>query len=273
MEPHLDAHDAPEAPQAFKTHPELLAGMGGAEKARHEAKVAALAGESTASLCTRLETATAPAMLWPIHQELARRGIPPILRGPRHQHGLQGDFLDFAADLQCLWGSKTTIKPRYRLAQGIFSTTPNTPEWWGLVKRQFSQEGTRNTRGLSIAFNLDATQRRHLRTIQSADTRRLFDDLHGDHFGQLLDALRREAVAKPDKSKPRDQQEPHKTASRRARIYRTHQLMAGTLRDTARTWEALTGETLSAQAIRHQVGLVAPTFKQLRADWAKAQTE
>lgn len=272
MDAHLDPHDAPEAPQAFKTYPELKAGMGRAEKGRHKAKTAALATEPTASLCARLETATAPAMLWPIHQELARREIPPILRGPRHCHGLQGDFLDFAADLQWLWGTET-IKPRYRLAQGIFSTTPDTPEWWELVKRQFSQEGTRNTRSWSIAFNLDATQRRYLRTIQSADTRRLFDDLHGDHFGQLLDALRREAVAKPDKSKPRDQQEPHKTASRRARIYRTHTLTAGTLRDTARNWEALSGEKLSAQAIRHQVSLVAPTFKQLRADWTKAQTE
>lgn len=272
MDAHLDPHDAPEAPQAFKTHPELLAGMGRAEKRSHKAKTAVLATEPTASLCARLETATAPAMLWEIHQELARRGIPPILRGPRHCHGLQGDFLDFAADLQWL-SHFEGCKPRHRLAQGIFKTTPDTPEWWQLVARQYAIEGTRSTRGLSIAFNLDATQRRHLRTIQSADTRRLFDDLHGDHFGQLLDALRSEAVAKPDKSKPRDQQEPHKTASRRARIYRTHQLMAGTLRDTARTWEALTGETLSAQAIRHQVGLVAPTFKQLRADWSKAQTE
>ena len=272
MDAHLDAHDAPEAPQAFKTYPELKAGMGRAEKGRHKAKTAALATEPAASLCASMETATAPAMLWEIHQELARREIPPILRGPRHCHGLQGDFLDFAADLQWLWGTET-IKPRYRLAQGIFSTTPDTPEWWELVKRQFSQEGTRNTRSWSIAFNLDATQRRHLRTIQSADTRRLFDDLHGDHFGQLLDALRREAVAKPDKSKPRDQQEPHKTASRRARIYRTHTLTAGTLRDTARNWEALSGEKLSAQAIRHQVSLVAPTFKQQRADWTKSQTE
>ena len=272
MDAHLDAHDAPEAPQAFKTYPELKAGMGRAEKGRHKAKTAALATEPAASLCASMETATAPAMLWEIHQELARREIPPILRGPRHCHGLQGDFLDFAADLQWLWGTET-IKPRYRLAQGIFSTAPDTPEWWELVKRQFSQEGTRNTRSWSIAFNLDATQRRHLRTIQSADTRRLFDDLHGDHFGQLLDALRREAVAKPDKSKPRDQQEPHKTASRRARIYRTHTLTAGTLRDTASNWEALSGEKLSAQAIRHQVSLVAPTFKQQRADWTKSQTE
>lgn len=273
MDAHLDPHDAPEAPQAFKTHPELKAGMGRAEKGRHKAKTAALATEPAASLCASMETATDPAMLWPIHQELARREIPPILRGPRHCHGLQGDFLDFAADLQWLWGTET-IKPRYRLAQGIFSTTPDTPEWWELVKRQFSQEGTRNTRSWSIAFNLDATQRRHLRTIQSADTRRLFDDLHGERFTQLWETVRMDAAKRPpDKAPPDKRRTLTEIASRRARIFRTHNLTAGSLRDTARNWGALSGEELSAQAIRHQVGLVAPTFKQLRADWTKAQTE
>lgn len=273
MDAHLAPHDAPEAPQAFKTHPELLAGMGRAEKRSHKAKTAALATESTASLCARLETATAPAMLWEIHQELARKGIPPILRGPRHGHGLQGDFLDFAADLQWLWGTET-IKPRHRLALAIFEAVPGTPTWWELVKRQFSIEGTRNTRGWSIAFNLDATQRRHLRTIQSADTRRLFDDLHDERFTQLRETVRMDAAKRPPDKAPPDKRRPlTDIASRRARIFRTHKLTAGSLRDTARNWEALSKEKLSAQAIRHQVDLVAPTFKQLRADWSKAQTE
>ena len=277
MDAHLDPHDAPEAPQAFKTHPELLAGMGVAEKRSHKAKTAALAGMDASRLCARLETEKDPAMLWPIHQELASRGtkgIPPILRGPRgYLHGLQGDFLDFAADLQWLWSTET-IKPRHRLAQAIFEAVPGTPTWWQLVARQYAIEGTRNTRGWSIAFNLDATQRRHLRTIQSADTRRLFDDLHDERFTQLRETVRMDAAKRPPDKAPPDKRRPlTDIASRRARIFRTHKLTAGSLRDTARNWEALSKEKLSAQAIRHQVDLVAPTFKQLRADWSKAQTE
>lgn len=265
----MEAHDAPEAPLAYLTAPELLAGLKKAAKTRHAAKVAALASETAASLCTRMETTTDPAMMWAIHQELHRRGIPPILRGPRHQLGTQGDFLDFAADLRWL-ALVETIEPRHRLARAIFETIPDTPGWWALVKRQYGITGTRNTRGWSIAFGLDATQRRHLRTIQSADTRRLFDDLHGDHFGQLFETLRIEAAAKPDKAGKRT---PTEIAARRARLFRTHQLVAGSIRETARAWQALSGETPSLDTIQRHVTKAAPTFQQLRTDWAKLQRE
>ena len=271
MDAHFDAPEAPEAPQAFKTYPELLAGMGDAERGRHDAKVAALAAipaSDTARLCARMETDTDPAMLWPIHQELARRGIPPILRGPRHGHGLQGDFLDFAADLQWLRYFED-CKPRYRLAQATLRALPGSAAWWDLVKKLYAYQTTRNAAHAAIAFGLDNDQRRHLRNIQTVTTRRLFDDLHGDRFGQLFDALRSAAVAKPHKAPLDKRRTPSDIASRRARLLRTHKLYGGSLRDTARFWKALSGETPSLATIHKSVDLAETAFKKLRAGWAK----
>lgn len=268
MDAHFDAPEAPEAPQAFKTYPELLAGMGSAEKGRHEAKVAALATETAASLCARMETATDPAMLWPIHQELASRGIPPILRGPRHCHGLQGDFLDFAADLEWLWVTER-VEPQHRLAKVVLNALPGSWTWWELLKKLYSFKTTRNAAHAAIALNLDADQRRHLRTIQTTKTRRLFFDLHDDRFGQLFDALKSEAAAKPDKAPVGKRRTPTAIASRRARIFRTHKLYGGSLRDTARCWQAMSGETPSLATIQKSVSLAETTFKKLRAGWSK----
>ncbi len=281
MDAHLDPHDAPEAPQAFKTHPELLAGMGRAEKRSHKAKIAALATESTASLCARMETATDPAMLWPIHQEFNRRYVPetatdpailplpPILRGPRHRHGLQGDFIDFAADLQWLGGPFGGCNPRYRLAQAIMKAETGGDTWWELVKKLYTAKTNQEARGAAIALNLDTDQRRHLRTIQTTTTRRQFFDLHGDRFGQLLDELRSEAADKPDKAPAGKRRTPSDIASRRARLFRTHVLLGGTIRDTARYWWALTRERPSLATIHKSVDLAETTFKRLRAGWSK----
>jgi len=271
MKAHLDAHDAPEAPQAFKTYPELLAGMGRAEKGRHEAMVAALAGEKVAAnLCTRIRTATDPAMLWPIHRELANRGIPPILRGPRHRHGLQGDFLDFAADLQWLWELyRYVMEPKRKLAQAIMKVKPDDATWWELVKKLYAYQTTRNAAHAAIALNLGTDLRRHLRNIQTTTTRRLFDDMHDDRFGQLFDELTSDALTKPDKAPADKRRTPEAIASRRARLFRTHVLYGGSLRDTARCWEKLTGEKPSLATIHKSVGLTESTFKRLRAGWAK----
>lgn len=267
MDAHLDPHDAPEAPQAFKTYPELLAGMGRAEKGRHDAKVAALAAAKTAmDLHTRIRTADDPSMLWPIHQELAHRGIPPILRGPRHRHGLQGDFLDFAADLQWL---RYLCEPKYRLAQAIMKAVPGTDTWWELVKKLYTAKTNQEARGAAIALDLDTDQRRHLRTIQTTTTRRLFFDLHEDRFGQLLDELTGEAMTKPDKAPAGKRRTPSDIASRRARLFKVHKLYGGSLRDTARCWEKLTGETPSLATIHKSVDLAETTFKRLRAGWSK----
>lgn len=266
----FDAPEAPEAPQAFKTYPELLAGMGSAEKGRHEAKVAALATFDTLSLSIRMETATDPAMLWPIHQELASRGIPPILRGPRHCHGLQGDFLDFAADLQWLWQRyRYVMTPKYKLPRAIMKADPGSATWWELLKKLYSFKTTRNAAHAAIALNLDTDQRRHLRNIQTTTTRRLFFDLHDDRFGQLFDALKSEAEAKPDKAPADKRRTPTDIASRRARIFRTHVLLGGSLRDTARFWQKLSGETPSLATIHKSVSLAETAFKKLRAEWSK----
>lgn len=259
----MDAHDAPAASPTVKTYPELVASMGEADRVRHEAKVAPLADLDIPSLCTRLETATDPAMMWPIHQEFYRRAIPPILRGPWHRQGRQGNFLDFAADVQHLQLHYPTHKPRNRLVRAIWKLQPGTPDWWGLLRKQFEQP-SHSTRAVSIAFTLDSEMRSHLRTVHTADTRRLFHDLHGERFGELLDVLTRQVAEKPDKA---GLMTPEAIASRRARIFRAHRLMSASYRETCSVWMAITGERLSLATIRQHVIRAEPAFKKLRARW------
>lgn len=260
----LDAHDAPTALPIVKTHPELMASLGEADRVRHEVKVSTLTSLDVPSLCTRLETAADPAMLWPIHQEFHRRAIPPVLRGPRHHQGRQGDFLDFAADVQHLQLHYPAHKPRNRLICAIWKLRPGTPDWWNLLRRQFEQP-SHSTRTVSIAFTLDSQMRRCLRTIQTAENRRLFFDLHGRRFGELLDALTRDIAERPDKS---GQMTPEIIASRRARMFRAHKLMSASYRETKSVWAAMTGENPSLATIRQHVVMAEPAFKRLRARWA-----
>ena len=249
----------------FKTAPALIAEKVGADLERFCQKSEALVHRTTPDLLSALETQSDPAMLWPIHRELHRRGIPPILRGPRHQLGIQGDFIDFASDvlwLQLKWSGD--IQPKYKLAKSIFKCLSETAAWWGLLHAQFARNGTRNARGLTIAFRLHDYHRHDLRLIQTLPVRLKFFDLHGHRFGELFDALMTSITERPDKSRKTS---PRVAASRRARILRIHLLTGQSYATTAALWLLISGEARSRQAIRHQVEMAAPIAKQLRKSW------
>ena len=243
----LDATEAAEC--GLFSVPELLARKRGPELERFNARVDALGGRATLDLRASIEVCSDPAMLWALHEALMRRGVPPILRGPRPWHlGAQGRLIELAADLAWLSVTEPGHVARHGLARGILRTKWGSDEWWRLVLRQFGRSG--DVRGLVLALGLSDKQRQHLRALQTATRTRLFEKLHGDSFGRLVDCIETALRDRPDKS---GRTAPRATAIRRAQLWRVHRLLGAGAADTARTWAALSGEVLTRQQAHKQL--------------------
>ncbi len=243
----LDVKEAAEC--GLFSAPELVARMHGPELERFNARVAALAGRDTMDLRASVETCGDPALLWKIHMELMRRGVPPILRGPRPWHlGTQGRLIEFASDLAWLAVTDPGHRARYGLARAILRTPWGSGGWWRLVLRQFGLSG--NVRGLVLALGLSEPQRLHLRTMQTAARARVFERLHGDGFGRLADCIETALRVTPDKSGRTD---PRATAVRRAQLWRVHRLLGEGPAGTAHAWGKLSGEVLARWQVARQL--------------------
>ncbi len=259
----LDATEAAEC--GLFSVPEMLARKRGPELERFNARVDALGGRATLDLRASIEVCSDPAMLWALHEALMRRGVPPILRGPRPWHlGAQGRLIELAADLAWLSVTEPGHVARHGLARGILRTKWGSDEWWRLVLRQFGRSG--DVRGLVLALGLSDKQRQHLRALQTATRTRLFEKLHGDSFGRLVDCIETALRDRPDKSGRTD---PRATAIRRAQLWRVHRLLGAGPAETARVWAALSGEVLTRQGAARQLDAVrevALAFERVAVD-------
>ena len=246
----LDVIEAAEC--GLFTVPALLARKSDAELEHLNARVAGVAGRDTMDLRASVETCADPAILWEIHMELMRRGVPPVLRGPRPWHfGAQGRLVEFGADLAWLAVADPGHRARHGLARGILRTRWGSDGWWGLVLRQFGRSG--NVRAQVLALGLNDSQRQHLRTLQTAARARLFERLHGDSFGRLLGCIETDLRDRPDRSGRTD---PRATAIRRAQLWRVHRLLGTGPAETARVWAVLSGEVLTRQQVAKQLDAV-----------------
>ena len=245
--------------------PELLARKRGPELERFDARVDALGGRATLDLRASIEVCSDPAMLWALHEALMRRGVPPVLRGPRPWHlGAQGRLIELAADLAWLSVTEPGHVARHGLARGILRTKWGSDDWWRLVLRQFGRSG--DVRALVLALGLSDDQRQHLRALQTATRTRLFEKLHGDSFGRLVDCIETALRDRPDKSGRTD---PRATAIRRAQLWRVHRLLGAGAAETARTWATLSGEVLTRQGAARQLDAareVALAFERVAVD-------
>ena len=246
----VDAKEAAES--GLFTVPALVARKRGAELERFQARVVGLSERSSLNLRASMETCTDPAMLWALHEVLMRRGIPPVMRGPRPWHlGQQGRFVEVCADVAWLMATNPVHRPRYRLAQAIFKARWGSNAWWELMRRQFGLHGS--VRGLVLALGLSSEQRQQLRALQTADRARLFEKLHGASFGQLLDCVESALRDRPDKS---GQTDPRTTSIRRVQLWRVHRLLGEGPSRTASTWQALSGEAMTRQQVAKQLAAV-----------------
>ena len=259
----LDAKEAAEC--GLFSAPELLARKRGPELERFNARVDALGGRATLDLRASIDQSTDPAMLWALHAELTGRGIPPILRGPRPWHlGTQGRLIEFAADLVWIAVTDPGHRARHALARGILRTKWGSDDWWRLVLRQFGRSG--DVRALVLALRLSDNQRQHLRALQTATRTRLFEKLHGDSFGRLVDCIETALRDRPDTS---GRTAPRATAIRRAQLWRVHRLLGAGPAETARVWAALSGEVLTRQGAARQLDAVrevALAFERVAVD-------
>ena len=128
----LDAEGAAEC--GLFSAPALVARKRGGELERFHARVAGLSARSSLDLRASVETCSDPALLWAIHEELMRRGVPPVLRGPRPWHlGPQGRFIEFATDLAWLAATDPGHRGRYALARAILKSPRRSEGWWRLA--------------------------------------------------------------------------------------------------------------------------------------------
>lgn len=246
----LDVKEAAEC--GLFSAPALVARKSGPELERFNGRVAALAERGTLDLRASVQTCGDRALLWELHMELTRRGVPPVLRGPRPWHlGTPGRLIEFAADLAWLMATDPGHRGRYGLARAILKTRWGSDGWWPLVLRQFGRSG--NVRGLVLALGLSDAQRLHLRTLQTAARARLFERLHGDGFGQLVDCIETALRVAPDKSGRTD---PRATAVRRAQLWRVHRLLGEGPAGTAHAWCRLSGEVLERWQVARQLAAV-----------------
>lgn len=246
----LDTEEAAEC--GLFTVPALVARKLGPELERFNARVAVLVERSSLDLRASVETCGDPALLWGLHLELMRRGVPPVLRGPRPWGlGAQGRLVEFAADVAWIAATDPGHRGRYGLARAILKTRWGSDGWWPLVLRQFGRSG--NVRGLVLALGLSDGQRLHLRTLQTAARARLFERLHGDGFGQLVECIETALRERPDKSGRAD---PRTTATRRAQLWRLHRLLGCGPAGTAYSWTLLSGEKLERWQVARQLAAV-----------------
>jgi hypothetical protein len=252
----LETHEAPTI--TIRSGLDLIASVPESDRARFAAKVAAMSEVRAVNLLPRIQTTTDPATMWALHMEFHRRGTPPSLRGPRHELGPQGDHLDLCADLMWLRQRWSYHRPRYKLARQLFSEEPDSPAWHSLALA-FSASA-KDTRGRVIALALDSWQRLDLRSLADASTRRRFDSLHGERFGQLLDALTAGATERPDKS---GAVTPTDTARRRALLWRIHELTGRNHQTTADQFTALTGQPIKRQMVARHIAATVPIVAEL----------
>jgi hypothetical protein len=213
---------------------------------------------STVALVSRIQTTTDALMLWEIHMELEKRGIPPAFRYPENNRTPQMEFVTWLADLHWFTRQKPKHKPSFDKWKRLFD--PITDGWHETARRIFEgayQRGNVNTytsRGLKLA----ECDRRHLMTIKSTGQLRRLRDLR-----QADD--RREAIAKHatgNAGRLTKDRTPDQVARRRFLIWKTYVLADRSETVAARMFHALHGEAIARQNLGKQIEAVDKAWKE-----------
>lgn len=225
-----------------------------ADALRFRTLVCELSNWSTVDLLPRLETTGDPLMLWALHLELERRGIPPCLRIPGHSLGPQGDYITLVADL--LWFQKRhpAHEAVFRGWRDVLRSEPCTSDWHCHVYRQFLFTYPRGLSFLTAkGLGMTLMQRQQLLSVPTSRMCKARATVEGTAFANLVERLYQHAMAHPDLA---GKHSPRAVALRRARLYRCHIMSSGSPTLTAECWQRLTGERLSRQAVAAHVKAV-----------------
>jgi len=218
--------------------------------------VRALPTAETRTLVLRAATASDTLMLWALHLELDRRGIPPCLRWPANDSTLQHEFITWLADM--LWFTKRnpTHTPRFRGWRGLFDNPPASAKWHAAGARQFAFISARYSvaHWCATGLGLSEPQRHDLMTLPTSSMQAERRQLAPRQWATATQRLLSHATAHPDRS---GRHSPERVASRRAALLRTFVLSQRSPTATAEHWQLVTGSRLSRQAVSKQIETIS----------------
>jgi len=237
--------------QSIETAAALIAAARAAGRAGYyKVAIVGLRGEPTPAILGRGSRTTDPLMLWILHVEMQRRGVPPCLRWQAPEDTRQQMFITFIADV--LWLARghpdhVTDHERWRK---LFGYPTASEKWqrlarWLFVSGRCAQAGTHY---YSKGLGLSDSQRQPLMMLLSnkmRGDRRLLNALP-----TYREALHRHALMHRDKS---GKVAPSKIAERRAELLRLF-ILAGRRPTLAADFHLrLWGIRISRQALTRQI--------------------
>jgi hypothetical protein len=212
---------------------------------------------TTLALVGRIQTTTDAIVLWEIHLELDRRGIPPTFRYPQNDSTPQMEFVTWLADLHWFTRRKPKHKPCFDKWKRLFA--PITDGWHETARHIFEgayQRGNVNTY-TSRGLNLAECDRRPLMTVKSTGQLRRLRDLR--QADDRREAIARHAMANAGRlTKDRT---PDLVARRRFLIWKTYVLADRSATIAAEMFQALHGETIARQNLGKQIEAVDQAWK------------
>ncbi|CAM3317875.1 hypothetical protein POHY109586_01320 [Polaromonas hydrogenivorans] len=230
--------------------------------ARLRAKIKALADQNTQTLIVKIETQADPLILWELHLELDRRGIPPAQRWPVNSCGTaQSRFITVLADLHWLVTRYSSHAPpsMFRNWLGLFKLAPGSDAW--LTKAYFLYKNLSQTnlaRSGTRAMALTPRQRQNLMAFPTAAMWKRRQQLETDKHVETHQALYSEAMANPYRARAFN---PEHAANRRATLWRVFVLSDFSPTETTRNWKLVTGESVTRQAITKQITTIKTALK------------
>ncbi|MGJ9419416.1 hypothetical protein ACHAC9_16895 [Massilia sp. CMS3.1] len=219
--------------------------------------VKALPDYNTSTLIVRIETTTDPLMLWEIHQELERRGIPPIFRFTRNDDSGQMRFVTWLADLY--WHTRRIDAPEkvYRSWKRLFGHADDS---WHEKARIVFEHGwgrgalaTYCTKGLCLTDN----DRLDLMTIKT--TRQLARQRQLKQSDEMRFAIASYATQHPDKTGKR---RPNEITRDRCMIWKTYLLADQRDTLTAQMVTAIYGEKMTRLKVQQQIAAVKKAWEE-----------
>lgn len=211
--------------------------------------------QNTATLIARIETASDALVLWAIHLELDRRGIPPALRWPANTDTPTMHFVTWLADVHWIHTRNSDHQPKFRGWKRLFLNTPNTLAWLERAYQMFAAVyGRRSLAHIgSVGLALTATQRQPLMLFPTNQMVTDREALHLDAQSERLIRLESYSRQHPDKS---GKLAAHDIAHRRARMFRVHLLSGFSSAVTAKNWSLLSLERMTRQAVDKQIAII-----------------
>jgi hypothetical protein len=223
-----------------------------------QASTETIPAATTLALVGRIQTTTDALVLWEIHQELDRRGIPPTFRYPANVTTPQMEFITWLADLHWFTRQKPNHKPLFDKWQRLFG--PITDGWHETARHIFEgayQRGNVATYA-SRGLNLAVCDRRPLMTVKSTGQLRRLRDLR--QSDDRREAIGRHASA--NAGRLRKDRTPDQVANRRFLIWKTYVLADRSETIAARMYQALHGEAIARQNLGKQIEAVDQAWKE-----------